>query len=59
MSESLRYVAILAVATAMIATFHAVLFEAFKGNHGFMAVAAVFWIVVVGGMLLNDWLQRR
>lgn len=58
MSKGLRYGLVFVIATAMIATFHAVLFEAFKGNHGFMVLAAVFWIVVVGGVVLSDLRER-
>ncbi len=58
MSREVRYVLVFIIATAMIATFHAVLFEAFKGNRAFMALAAVFWIVVVGGVVLSDLRAR-
>ena len=51
--------AVFVIATAMIATFHAVLLEAFKGNQGFMVLAAVFWIVVVGGVCLSDYRKRQ
>ena len=59
MSAGLRYVLIVVIASTMIATLHAVLLEAMSGNRTFMALAAVFWISIIGGALILDRRARQ
>lgn len=59
MRELIRYGIVLVVSVGMIATFHAVLLEALKGDKALMVIAAVFWIVVVVGALIIDGRTQR
>lgn len=59
MRETIRYGIVFVVSVGMIATFHAVLLEALKGDKAIMVLAAVFWIVVVVGALIIDGRTQR
>jgi len=59
MRDTIRYGIVFVVSVGMIATFHAVLLEAFKGDRPFMLLAAVFWIVIIGAALIIDGRTQR
>jgi len=45
------------LASVAIAALHAMLLEAFKGNHVMMVLAAAFWVFIISTALISD--RRR